>query len=142
MREYRIFFKPTFHDDVVLTLEIDGDYGIISLKSNGEISQRDEISENREVTLPLLRLFNENVKKTNPLFIPTHKSYGLDGMIVDCCVIDDGLSNEFSVWSPRGNDYQEHLIFINSIYNLARKIFTDERTTTALDNLRHYFDEI
>ena len=139
MEEYKIDFRPTFHDDVSLELQIDDDYGIISIAIFPK-PQSQKIFLSKEITSTLVQSFKNDMNKTDPLFIQPVNQGGIDGITIDCHFInDEGLTNQFSIWSPRKNEHQSHLIFINSIYDLACRLFTDDEPTRALENLRRYF---
>lgn len=141
MKEYKIFFQPTFHDDVTLSLVIENDFGIIYLTGYLKYENRLFLSE-EEISADQIKTFNKEICIISPLFIQTQKDGGIDGMNIECFFSDDeeNHSNEFSVWSPRGNDYQEHLVFINSVYDLACRIFTDQESVRLLKNLAGYFE--
>jgi hypothetical protein len=137
VKEYKIFFQPAFHDHLTLCLQIDGDYAIFSLESPPQYGRFEKISSAEEASSALIEGFNKEISAVNPLFIHSMKDGGIDGINIECSYSDEEYSNRFSVWSPRGNDYQEHLVFINSVYRLARRVFTDEACVRLLENLNY-----
>lgn len=140
MALYRASFNPTFHGWVEVEIETTGTYGIITIAWR-KFGSEAEFSEISEIPSEPLQEFTRRMADCHPLFIDSIKHGGLDGIVIDSLFVDDeGNSNEFSVWSPHGNDYYIQLEFINSIYNLACQMFTEKGSAIALKNLIGYFD--
>lgn len=142
MKEYRIFFRPTFHDHINLCLQIERNYAIFFFESPPYSNRREALSFDEEISPELLEVFYREISAVDPLLIRSLMEVGRDGITIECFYSDNARSNEFSVWSPRGDEYRNHLVFINSVYQLARRVFIDKDAARLLENLNfgRYFD--